>query len=545
MEIDSRVYPVRLIVRPLPGIAKESGLFALILQSVSSLEDQSAEGGEMAPGQSIVEQLENELRTTRANLQSAMEELEASNEELKSSNEELISTNEELQSANEELQTSKEELQASNEELHVKVEELDSATSDLQYHYAGTQIATIFLDRNLRITRFTPAATKLFHVLPGDIGRPLRDLALHFGEEDLFEAVESVLKSEAAVEKNVYKADRSICYLVRILPYRRQDRSVAGVGMTFVDVTSLKKAEESHTQLTTELGHRVEELQAILDAAPVAVWIASDPLCRKITGNAYANQVVMRSQPNDNVSQTALPGEATVAYKMFRKGIQLAPDELPAQVAAATGRRVPSEELELVFEDGRRLTLILGAVPLLDAHGLPRGSVTAGADITDRKRAEEALRQSETKYRVVADNTYDWEFWVDSQGRFIYSSPSCERITGHKPEEFLANPDLRTTLLHPDDRASHTRHKREIEMMRTTREEEWRIAGPDGSWRWMAHVCQPVYDGDGKFIGTRGTNRDITDRKQAVAAQEAERRLLEMILELIFPRRLHWSRGRS
>jgi PAS domain S-box-containing protein len=300
--------------------------------------------------------------------------------------------------------------------------------------------------------------------------------------------------------------------------------------MTFVDVTNLKKAEESHALLTTELGHRVGELQAILDAAPVALWIAHDPLCRRITGNTYANQMIMRTQPHDNVSQTAPPGESAVIYKVFRKGVQLAPEELPAQVATATGRRVPSEEMELVFEDGRRLTMILGAVPLLDADGLPRGAVTAGADITDRKRAEEALRQSEIKYRAVADNTYDWEFWVDSQGRFIYSSPSCERITGRKPEEFLANPDLRTSLLHPDDRASHTRHKREVEMMRTTREEEWRIAGPDGSWRWIGHICQPVYDAEGKFIGTRGTNHDITDRKRAVAAQEAERRLLEMIL---------------
>jgi PAS domain-containing protein len=130
-----------------------------------------------------VQRLENEVRTIRADLQSAMQDLEAANEELKSANEELISTNEELQSANEELQTSKEELQSANDELHSKVLELDASNADLQHHYTGTQIATIFLDRELRILRCTPAAGKLFNVRESDIGRPIRDLAPRFVED--------------------------------------------------------------------------------------------------------------------------------------------------------------------------------------------------------------------------------------------------------------------------------------------------------------------------------------------------------------------------
>ena len=117
-------------------------------------------------------------------MQSTIEELETANEEFRSSNEELLSVNEELQSTNEELETSKEELQSVNEELQtvnnelsIKIDELDRANTDLNNLFQSTQVATIFLDRNLVIRSFTPAATKLFNIIPGDQGRPLTDLS--------------------------------------------------------------------------------------------------------------------------------------------------------------------------------------------------------------------------------------------------------------------------------------------------------------------------------------------------------------------------------
>src|SRR5262249_22009113 len=133
-----------------------------------------------------LEQLERELRETRERLQSMAEEYETAIEELKSSNEEMVSVNEELQSTNEELETSKEELQSVNEELQtvnheltVKIDELDRANSDLKNLYESTEIATIFLDRDLIIRSFTPAVTRIFNLIPGDRGRPLSDIAHH------------------------------------------------------------------------------------------------------------------------------------------------------------------------------------------------------------------------------------------------------------------------------------------------------------------------------------------------------------------------------
>ena len=136
-------------------------------------------------------------------------------------------------------------------------------------------------------------------------------------------------------------------------------------------------------------------------------------------------------------------------------------------------------------------------------------------EIDERKQVEEALRKNEIKYRTVADNTYDWEFWLDPEDRFIYCSPSCERITGHKPEEFFADPGLRISLIHPDDLAKFEKHIQEVEHKQAgATETEWRYVRPNGTFCWVAHICLPVYDDHGQFIGTRGSNRDITERKQ-------------------------------
>jgi PAS domain S-box-containing protein len=135
-------------------------------------------------------------------------------------------------------------------------------------------------------------------------------------------------------------------------------------------------------------------------------------------------------------------------------------------------------------------------------------------EVTERKQAEQALRESETKYRIVAQNTYDWEFWQDPDEKFIYLSPSCERITGHKASEFLNEPGLLMQIIHPEDREAYERHLGECRVLGPTVEEmEFRVVRPDGESRWIGHVCQGVYDWDGRYMGRRGSNRDITERK--------------------------------
>jgi two-component system CheB/CheR fusion protein len=220
---------------------------------------------------STVQLIEKELQETKERLQSTIEELETANEEFRSSNEELLSVNEELQSTNEELETSKEELQSVNEELQTvnnelstKIEELDRANNDLNNLFQSTQIATIFLDRNLEIRSFTPAVTELFNFIPSDSGRPLTDIVSRIDYPDLESDMRRVCAGEEVPERSVSHVSGNTSYLARILPYRIANGQIDGVLVTFVDVTNLVAAEEQQKVLAAELSHRVKNTLAVV-----------------------------------------------------------------------------------------------------------------------------------------------------------------------------------------------------------------------------------------------------------------------------------------
>jgi PAS domain S-box-containing protein len=124
----------------------------------------------------------------------------------------------------------------------------------------------------------------------------------------------------------------------------------------------------------------------------------------------------------------------------------------------------------------------------------------------------------ETMYRIVAENTYDLEFWLNPEGRYVYVSPSALRITGYSPEEFIRDPQLRIRMIHPDDLPIFTSHWGEVERQAQMGEIEFRIHRKDGRIRWISHACQPIFNESGQYLGVRGCNRDITDRKEAQEA---------------------------
>ncbi len=206
--------------------------------------------GALSPTADNVSLLQSAVGGIHEELQSFVEEHQTALEELRSSNEELHSVNEEMQSTNEELETSKEELQSLNEELHTvnarlteKIEELDRANSDLRNLFDSTEIATIFLDRHLLIRSFTQSIATLYNLIPGDQGRPLTDIVSRLHYHSLREDVAFVLTSLEPLERRITRVDRSVHYIMRILPYREPDGNVSGVLVTFVDVTSIVQAE--------------------------------------------------------------------------------------------------------------------------------------------------------------------------------------------------------------------------------------------------------------------------------------------------------------
>lgn len=241
---------VNMIVRPFRDA--DAGMdFALVLfdeveDTMSA--DQRADSGEGADP--ALTQLESELLRTKEDLQATIEQSETSTEELKAANEELQAINEELRSTTEELETSKEELQSMNEELNTvnyelkgKVDETTKINDDLQNLIASTDIATLFVDREMTIRRYTPGAAQIFNLIPSDIGRSLFDITHRLKYAELAEDAEAAFTRLATIDREVHSSDGH-WYIARLSPYRTVEDRIEGTVLAFIDITTRKLAEE-------------------------------------------------------------------------------------------------------------------------------------------------------------------------------------------------------------------------------------------------------------------------------------------------------------
>jgi len=291
---------VNLTVRPVsphlvapvlgkPAAATETPLFLVILQEAPESEAvighplpvSGDSGGVEAEARAMdvdarITALKQELRAKEEYIRTATEELETLNEELKSSNEEMQSVNEEFMSTNEELETTKEELQSLNEELgtvnaelQTKVTDLSRANNDMSNLLAGTGIATVFVDPQLRILRFTPTATRLVNLILADVGRPVGHIVSNLkGYDHLTQDVQAVLDTLLPKEAQVQTVEGK-WYAMRILPYRTLDNVIEGAVITFTDITELRAAQAQAQAQEQEQAQAQEQEQAALHEATV------------------------------------------------------------------------------------------------------------------------------------------------------------------------------------------------------------------------------------------------------------------------------------
>ena len=345
-----------------------------------------------------------------------------------------------------------------------------------------------------------------------------------------------------AVEEPAEIAARIRCFIEKgseafETRHRRKDGSVFDVevsatyletgGGQFVcfcrDITERKRAEE-------ELGLYRDHLEDLVKERTATLAKVNEQLTREIEERKKAEQALQESQ---QMLQSVLD---TIPVRVFWKNLDSNYLGCNRPFALDAGLQSPEEIIgrndfemgwaeqaelyrsddRLVMEtgspklgyeepqttpDGGRIWLRTNKVPLLDAEGRIKGVLGTYEDITESKRMEEMLRASETKYRIVADNTYDWEYWVSPEGRFLYTSPSCQRITGYTASEFETDPKLLSRIVHPDDLAQFEAHVEQDQTTSASCELEFRIIHRDGTTRWIGHVCQPVFDAQGSLSG--------------------------------------------
>ncbi len=300
-----------------------------------------------------------------------------------------------LQRAHDELEDRVEErtaeLEHSNTRLQNEIEERKRVEEELQSiarFPAENPNPTLRLDNGRTIIYANSAARATFAEAFAGPGTD--------APEDIAAIAETVLAS--GVRQEVEHRIGAETYLLTFVPFR--DRHYVNVYGR--NITERKRAEEALGESETRERRRASELQTVMEAVPAGIFIAPDPEGRTIYGN-HAAYDQMRMPPGSNLSRSAPDGERPLHFRVMKDGVEIPPEELPVQKAAATGRPVDRAEFDLVFDDGTVRQLLGNAVPLPDENGGTRGAVGIFLDISDRKRMEEALRQSERSLATELD----------------------------------------------------------------------------------------------------------------------------------------------
>jgi two-component system CheB/CheR fusion protein len=423
VEMEGMLRRLQLVVRAFGAGDGEQSLYMIVFRDttppVAKAESARGDGAAAPSSEQLTAELERELLSTRAHLQTTIEELESANEELQSANEEMLSTNEELQSANEELQTSKEELQSINEELQTvnvelvrKVEELDRANDDLQNLFASSHIPTLFLDGELRIKKFSPTAKELFRVIESDLGRHITDVVHTFTDGDLVSDVRGVLATLDPKEQEVHQPEGDRWFIQRVRPYRSLENLIDGVVVTFVDITDLKRAQE-----------RVATLAAIVESSNDA-----------IIGHALDGTIT-----SWNAGAERMMGFAAAQVVGTPLG-RLCPAEGLPQLEAALARVQKGEHVEIseglcLHRDGRSVDVVLGMSPLRDAAGAVVAAASIAHDLTGLRRTERALRRSEERFRQLNESGALGIAFFDRSGKIIDANDSLLALLGQGRDE--------------------------------------------------------------------------------------------------------------
>ncbi|MBE1161564.1 chemotaxis protein CheB [Dyella acidiphila] len=316
--------------------------------------------------------LEQELEALRSELRTTTELHESVVEELQSTNEEYQSVNEELQSTNEELETSREEMQSINEELHIvnaeaqsKNDALTRLNSDLRNLMESTQIATLFLDRDMRIGSYTPAMTDLFHLREGDIGRPITDISARVNYPELKEDVAQVLRHLGVTERMLYGRGDERTYLLRVRPYRTLDDVIDGTVLTFVDVSESLRHELERGQLAAIVDSSLDAVIGYTLEGTITSWNKS---AERIFG--YSAQQAM-GQPLSMLLAADATEEAKIIFEFRTPGIR--PDKFEATWKTRSDQAIP---------------VSVSNSPVCNSMGKTIAGSLIARDISERRNAE-------------------------------------------------------------------------------------------------------------------------------------------------------------
>ncbi|MCO4842814.1 MAG: PAS domain S-box protein [Yoonia sp.] len=454
--------------------------------------------------------LEQELEATRADLRNTVRDYERSTEELKAVNEEAMSMNEEFQSTNEELETSKEELQSLNEELTTlnsqlqqKIDDERRVSDDLNNLLASSGIATIFLDSNLKIMRFTPATRELFNLISNDMGRSFSDITGKFKDSDLLVDAKTVLETLATTEREVESTDGR-WFIRRVLPYCTQDGKVGGVVVTFADVTKLKELQRLTAvarQYAEKIVDTLREPLLVLDGAFNIISVSQSFHRVFVAGS---EQLVGQNLFTIQNRQWDEPKLRDLLGNILRQK-----------------KAVESFELTLDTPNVGQRDMVMNARMIEDGQDF---ILLALEDVTEQKKAHQEILNREARLSAILNAAPEAIVTINEAGIIGSFSTGAEEILGFKADEVIGQ---NVNILMPEP--NHSGHDGYLEHYVKTGEKkiigmgrEMDACHKDGTRVPIRlTVSEMVLDGTRHFLGIM---HDLTtDRKRQVELQRAQK----------------------
>ena len=440
-----------------------------------------------------LDSLEAELGTTKERLQATVEEAQASNQELQATNEELIASNEELHSTNEELQSVNEELYTVNAEYQAKIAELSELTDDMNHLLEATDVHTVFLDRELRIRRFTPQMARTFHIEEHDVGRPITHFASRLEHPELLDDLKRVLAGGERIEREVMSDDGSH-FLLRVLAYRPQE-DIEGVVLTLVDISPIKDAQR-------ELQRHEQAYRTLAQTGEAILWRATrhgEFRERQPEWEAYTGQT-WPAHAGEEWLEMVHPDDRARLARAWDSAIR-------SQSAFEAEGRVYSKR-----HDAYRYFRLRGA-PLLDERGQVVEWIGNMLDFEEAHVARQQLREREAQLNAILEHSPSPIFLKDTTGRYLLAS---RRLLEYVGADDIADVIGKTDYdLFPGDVADAV-HDHDRRVIRERRALEFEERAPvKNEDRVLLTVKFPLLDRDGEVTAIAGVSSDITARKAA------------------------------
>lgn len=504
---------VRVMADPVPELGE--GCVMLTFEQVAHEE---IEVPPTSPtSEMLIDELEAELRATRSDLCHTTEALETANEELRASNEESLSMNEELQSANEELEATSEELRSLNEELtsvnaqlREKVEQVEETRDTLHNFFTSTKVATLFLDDQLAIKSFTPAASQLLMLEEGHIGRPIRDIARELFHHQLQEQAHTVLKELSPVSTELRDAQGQ-WYERSVLPFLTEARRVEGVVVTFRNVTALRSANEE-----LRIKHQRSEL----------AWEA-------VRGGLYEHRIPLDDSTFYSEGWAAIIGYRQAElphYSALLSWFQerTHPDDvehLNLAFRAFVSGASPTYDVEARVRHGQGHWVWVRCVSKAVEHnddGTVQRLIGLMLDISEARKKQEQIREKEARFRTLATHISQLTWMADERGSVYWVNRRWSGYTGVVPVRLLGSGWYQT--LHPDHRERVQQALAQLRPQEAeTYEDTFPIRAVDGSYRWFLFqaVLSDELHSTGHWFATA---TDITHERRALKLLEADQR---------------------